>query len=184
VRVYEATPPIEDSLRPSSGRASWGAAASILAPVPQKSLQATLARMLRPLPGRIGKRARAARGLFRSGELENEHRGLSYAWPAGAPVEVEAPRQVRLLAPFIRWSGIACARALLGMGLPLRSYTRWPSGSGYYALPCCGAIRYRLANASLVDGRWTWSSGSYAPGAILLFAASSTSSCKPRSFLR
>jgi uncharacterized protein YcaQ len=126
--------------------------ANILAPVPQKTLQANIARYRR-----LGNVRTVLSEMLGSGELEKEIvDGLSYVWPASATVAEEGPDAVRFLAPFdpLVWDR---RRFEHFWQWPYRFEAYTPVAKrvrGYYAMPMLW--RHHIigwANASVVDGR-------------------------------
>ena len=101
VRVYAAARTPDDSLPPAERlrKAIW-VTANLLAPVPERTLQAIASRLRRFIPRAPQPRA-VLRDLLRTGELEaacvDE---IKYVWPAQNGPRDDPPRQVRILAPF------------------------------------------------------------------------------------
>ncbi|HEY2252228.1 MAG TPA: crosslink repair DNA glycosylase YcaQ family protein [Planctomycetaceae bacterium] len=97
IRIYAAAPPFAESMSAAERlRKLIMVVAKILAPTPEKSLHATIARFRR-----LGNTRAAVDELLRMGELQKEAAdGVTYLWPAGRLDRNEPPRAVRLLAPF------------------------------------------------------------------------------------
>jgi uncharacterized protein len=157
IRVYQALPRSAQELLPVE-RANRLAllVADILAPAPRKSLQSVLSRMLRALPGKAANARVVLDGLIRSGALEcHSVDGLDYLH-APATEANEAPRQVRLLAPFdpIVWDRLRFEH-LWGWSYRFEAYTPVAKRQrGYYALPLLwGDDIIGWANARMLEGR-------------------------------
>ncbi len=152
IRVYQTAAPIPEST--DRARQLAMRVATILAPAPDKSLQATLARMLGKLPrGPSAKQVLA--DLIRSGALEKQTvDGVSYVWPGGVSIDEDAPRRVRLLAPFdpLIWDRSRFEH-FWGWAYRFEAYT--PPAKrvrGYYALPLLWGDRIiGWANAKRVE---------------------------------
>lgn len=100
IRLYELAPAAGAPLAPRERyRQLVLAVTRLLAPIPERSLRATLAFVRRPLPA-IPDHAGVVSELLRGGELEQgSFEGVLYVWPQ-APAALEAPSCVRFLAPF------------------------------------------------------------------------------------
>jgi len=131
VRVYQAAPSLADPL-PLSERLQKLVmlVAGMLAPVPEKSLRETLGH-LRHLGD--------AREALHSCALEHQTvDGVKYVWPADSkPALEEAPRVVRILAPFdpLVWDRRRFEHL---WGWPYRFEAYTPASKrvrGYYAMP-------------------------------------------------
>jgi uncharacterized protein YcaQ len=111
--------------------------AKVLAPIPERTLQAIASRLRRFIPNSPDHR-RVLRGLFSTGELEKATVDkLSYVWPASRVVCEDPPRRVRFLAPF---------DPLVWDRLRFEHFWQWPYRfeaytppakrlRGYYAMP-------------------------------------------------
>ncbi len=97
IRLYAIAPPVGDAVSaPERLRALILLVVNILAPIPEKSLHATITRFRR-----LGNTRAAVALLLHSGQLQkNSLAGVTYFWPAGGMELAESPRTVRLLAPF------------------------------------------------------------------------------------
>jgi hypothetical protein len=97
IRVYEAAPgPCEPMSPTERFRKLVMVIANILAPVPEKSLHANIARYRH-----LGNTRAMLSNLLNAGELEKQTiDGMNYVWPPCRMVQEEAPRSVRFLAPF------------------------------------------------------------------------------------
>jgi len=97
IRVYEAAPPSREDQPPTERlRKLVMVIAKILAPVPEKSLHANIARYRG-----LGNIRTILGDLLKAGELEKQMiDGIAYLWPHSRMVHVEAPPGVRFLAPF------------------------------------------------------------------------------------
>jgi uncharacterized protein len=157
IRVYQALPPRTAAELPAErARALASLVAGILAPAPEKSLQAVLSRLLRALPGKTPAARAVIAELVRSGALRRDTvDGLTYLTPPEA-LTGEAPRQVRLLAPFdpIVWDRLRFEH-LWGWAYRFEAYTPPAKRQrGYYALPLLwGDDLIGWANARVIDGR-------------------------------
>jgi uncharacterized protein YcaQ len=101
IRIYEPVPsPVK--MTPPGDRACdlIRVVVKILAPIRTKTLHAIISRLQRGMRGARDHRPILHR-LIHSGELE-EHKidHVAYIWPAGSSFCAEAPRLVRILAPF------------------------------------------------------------------------------------
>jgi uncharacterized protein YcaQ len=143
IRLYEAAPdfgeppPLADRLTKLIL-----VVASLLAPVPERSLQEALAPLRRAIPG-AGNTRRTVQEMVRVGLLRREViEGMPYLWPAdvepgGDEGEREARDDVRLLAPFdpLVWDRRRFEH-LWGWQYRFEAYT--PAARrvrGYYAMP-------------------------------------------------
>lgn len=124
--------------------------ATILAPVPEATLQANIARYRH-----LGNPRVTLRDLLKSAELEKQAiDGMSYVWPQSKTIHDEAPRNVRFLAPFdpLIWDRQRFEH-LWGWRYRFEAYTPVDKRvRGYYAMPLlwCDSI-VGWANAR-VDG--------------------------------
>ena len=163
IRVYEATP-----YPPASGEALPPAErlrrlimvlANILAPVPQRTLNANIGRFRR-----LGNPRTAVADLIREGELEQYTiEGMTYLWPADSsparlvrvPRHDDAPPAVRILAPFdpVVWDRLRFEHL---WGWPYRFEAYTPPAKrirGYYAMPLLWGDRViGWANAKATGG--------------------------------
>lgn len=101
IRVYEAARlPVEPIPPHHRVRKLALVVANILAPVPEKTMQAIVSYLRRSVPG-IADHRTVLRELFHSGELQRQTIDkISYVWPASGTVHEEPPRRVLFLAPF------------------------------------------------------------------------------------
>jgi len=150
IRIYQAAPlhaeplPLAERLRKIVMLI-----ANILAPVPEKSLRQTLG-FLR----HVGD----ARSVIGDCDLERETiDGLTYVWPAASKSALtEAPRAVRILAPFdpLAWDR---RRFEHFWGWPYRFEAYTPAAKrvrGYYAMPILWHdAMIGWANLSVIDGQ-------------------------------
>jgi uncharacterized protein YcaQ len=97
IRVYEATPPFDGPMSPTERlKGLIMLIANILAPVPEATLQANIARY-----HQLGNPRMMLRDLLKAGELEKQATdGISYVWPHSGMVNEEAPQVVRFMTPF------------------------------------------------------------------------------------
>jgi uncharacterized protein YcaQ len=97
IRIYATAPPAGEFLSaPERLRKLVMIVAGVLAPTPEKTLHALIARFRH-----LGKTRDAVENLLRQGELQSETAdGVTYLWPARRLDQDEPPRSVRLLAPF------------------------------------------------------------------------------------
>jgi hypothetical protein len=111
--------------------------ANILAPVPERSLRATL-RHLRYSAPTLNSVALGLKGVIDSGDLSAmEVNGVRYLWPKGDLSQVEAPAVVRFLAPFdpLVWDRYRFEQ-FWGWAYRFEAYTPPAKRKmGYYALP-------------------------------------------------
>jgi uncharacterized protein len=140
VRLYEPTKQMEDELvqdRASRLHALILRIASILAPISESSLRATLRHLAYSAPHLEG-RGLAVGALIKSGELAVETvDGVRYLWVEGRKVRGEVPEAVRFLAPFdpLVWDR---RRFEHFWGWPYRFEAYTPPAKrklGYYAMP-------------------------------------------------
>lgn len=142
IRVYAPSPP-PGELRSRAERfdALFDAVSRLLAPIPERSLRATLSRQATALGCDVLEVIAAGRaaGRIEAATLDEE----TYLWPAGAPREREVPRRVRLLAPFdpLVWDRRRFEQ-LWGWAYRFEAYTPVKKRvRGYYALPLLWADR-------------------------------------------
>ena len=158
VRVYEVAPAAEESIDPARRlRELVLLVTRVLAPVPEATLRAVLARVAHIAPHariRIG----AIEELLAAGWLEaGVVDGVKYLWPADRLDwrQTDAPREVRFLAPFdpIVWDRRRF-ELLWGWEYRFEAYT--PAAKrrfGYYALPLLWRENViGWANVSVKDG--------------------------------
>lgn len=134
IRIYEAAPSSREHLSPNERlRKLILTIAKILAPVPEKSLLANIARFRS-----LGNARASVSELVNSGELEKQMvDGITYHWPHSRMVHEEAPRSVRFLAPFdpLVWDRRRFEHL---WGWPYRFEAYTPQAKrlrGYYAMP-------------------------------------------------
>jgi uncharacterized protein YcaQ len=134
IRVYEAAPPYKEGLSPAERlHGLIMVIATILAPVPERSLYSNVARYRT-----LGDTRAIVRNLLKTGELEAEViDGNTYLWPHTKLAHEEAPPHVRFLAPFdpLVWDR---RRFEHFWGWPYRFEAYTPTAKrlrGYYALP-------------------------------------------------
>jgi uncharacterized protein len=140
VRVYEAAAVEEESIDPARRlRELVLLVTRVLAPVPEATLRAVLARFIYIVPdtrSRVG----AVEELLKDGRLEaGVVDGLKYLWPAGRLDRqlTDAPREVRFLAPFdpIVWDRRRFEH-IWGWAYRFEAYVPERNRRlGYYALP-------------------------------------------------
>ena len=138
VRLYQAARDQEEYLAPEERlRKLILLIAAILAPLPERSLRATL-RLLAYGAPTLPDRPKVLKMLLDRGELSAEEvQGVRYVWPAGHLDTMEAPPEVRFLAPFdpLVWDRYRFEH-LWGWAYRFEAYT--PPAKrrmGYYALP-------------------------------------------------
>jgi uncharacterized protein YcaQ len=138
IRVYQAAREQEEYLAPEERlRKLTLLIASILAPVPERSLRAALRHLGHAAPT-LPDRPKVLKKLLDSGELSRaEVQGIRYVWPAGELCNSEGPPEVRFLAPFdpLVWDRYRFEH-LWGWAYRFEAYT--PPAKrrmGYYALP-------------------------------------------------
>jgi uncharacterized protein YcaQ len=135
IRIYEAARSHDVSItREERLRRLILRVASILAPSPEKSLRAVVARYRR-----WGEPRKAVDELLRNGSLEKQIvDGVAYVWPvsAGTPAG-EAAQRIRFLAPFdpLVWDRSRFEH-FWGWSYRFEAYTPAPQRvRGYYAMP-------------------------------------------------
>jgi uncharacterized protein YcaQ len=134
IRVYRPASPLGEAAAPADRlRVLIMVLAHIFAPSLEKSLQAVIARY-----GDLGSPRRALGTLIHEGALTRETVGdMSYVWPSGDPSPPDAPRVVRLLAPFdpLVWDRTRFEH-LWGWAYRFEAYTPVAKRiRGYYAMP-------------------------------------------------
>ena len=134
IRIYEPAHSFDAALTPDDRlRKLILAVAGVLAPSPERSLRAVVARYRR-----WGNPRKALDEMIIKGSLERiVMDGIAYLWPAGRSVHDNAPRRVRFLAPFdpLVWDR---TRFEHFWGWPYRFEAYTPVANrvrGYYALP-------------------------------------------------
>ena len=134
IRIYEVAPSCREDITPAERlRKLVMVVAGILAPVPETSLQANIARYRS-----LGNTRAIVRDLLNSGELEKKTiDGITYIWPCSDASPAEPPRIVRFLAPFdpLVWDRQRFEH-LWGWRYRFEAYT--PAAKrvrGYYAMP-------------------------------------------------
>ena len=138
IRLYEATSaqhtPIANDERL---RGLVLLIASILAPLPERSLQAALQHLRHAAPHLAGRHSAVTR-LIESGELSSvEVEGLRYVWPAGRLIGKQPEAAVRFLAPFdpVVWDRRRFEH-FWGWAYRFEAYTPLAKRKlGYYAMP-------------------------------------------------
>jgi uncharacterized protein YcaQ len=158
IRVYEAAADAGEPLDPAEKlRRLCLLVTRILSPVPEATLRAVLAR-LAGAPA-VAVRRSVVQDLLASGELETAAvERATYIWPADTRSfqTTEAPREVRLLAPFdpVVWDR-ARFEHLWGWAYRFEAYT--PARKrrlGYYAMPLLWVDRIiGWANCSIAGDR-------------------------------
>jgi len=154
IRVYEPVPATsaEEHIPPEERlRRLIRLLASLLAPVPEKTLNANIARYRR-----LGNPKAAVTELLRSGELRKEVvDSVNYVWPAEVELADSAPERVRFLAPFdpVIWDRRRFEH-FWGWAYRFEAYTPVARRvRGYYAMPLLwrdSVIGW--ANAALENG--------------------------------
>jgi uncharacterized protein YcaQ len=134
IRIYEAVPPSQEQMAPGERlRKLIMTVATLLAPVPENSLLANIARYRG-----LGDTSTSVRDLLNSGELEKQTiDGITYLWPCSRVIHEDAPRTVRFLAPFdpLVWDRRRFEH-LWGWRYRFEAYTPVAKRlRGYYAMP-------------------------------------------------
>jgi hypothetical protein len=160
IRMYEAAPaPAVDrpELNERFSRLLL-AAASVLAPVQEKTLVQIGLRLRYVSMASAGMPRPLIRAMVKSGELEERvAEGITYLWPAGTAIFEEAPRIVRILAPFdpLVWDR---KRFEHFWGWEYRFEAYVPAAKrvrGYYAMPLLwGEEVIGWVNASTAGGKF------------------------------
>jgi uncharacterized protein YcaQ len=159
VRVYEVAPAAEESIDPARRlRELVLLVTRVLAPVPEATLRAVLARVAHIAPHariRIG----AIEELLAAGRLEaGVVDGVKYLWPADRLDwrQTDAPREVRFLAPFdpIVWDRRRFEQ-IWGWAYRFEAYVPERNRRlGYYAMPLLWMDRaIGWVNCTGTDGR-------------------------------
>ncbi len=138
IRLYQAARLQAEHLEPAERlRQLVLLIANILAPIPARSLLATLRHLGYAAPALKG-RQQIVKKLLGSGDLSaTEVDGVKYVWPKVDPQSEEAPAVVRFLAPFdpLVWDRYRF-ELLWGWAYRFEAYTPPPKRKmGYYALP-------------------------------------------------
>lgn len=150
IRIYEASPPREESVSPNERlRKLILILANIFAPMPEKSLRTRITRLKR-----LGNPGAMLNDLLRTGELERQTiDSLAYIAPTFKTVEAEIPQTVRFLAPFdpVVWDRRRFEH-LWNWAYRFEAYTPIAKRvRGYYAMPLLwGTEVIGWANASVV----------------------------------
>jgi uncharacterized protein YcaQ len=154
VRVYEALSSFTPSLSPDDRlQQLMLVIANLLAPIPEKTLQAIASRLQWSI-SKAPDHRKMIRHLLNTGKLEKVTVDeISYVWPASKASREELPRHVRFLAPFdpVVWDRRRFEH-LWGWSYRFEAYTP-PSKRlrGYYAMPLLWGERViGWANASIV----------------------------------
>ncbi len=138
IRLYEATRGEYQGMEPAERlRRLILLIAKILAPLPERSLRATLQHLAHAAPALDGRHTTLT-ALIESGELANaEVDGLRYLWPAGKLIRREPEALVRFLAPFdpLVWDRRRFEH-FWGWAYRFEAYTPPAKRKlGYYAMP-------------------------------------------------
>jgi uncharacterized protein YcaQ len=157
IRVYEAVPPVGESLSPDERLEGLVLViAHILAPVPERTLH-SIASFLRQPIAKTPNHRKAIQRLISAGKMERQVIDeISYVWPASTVVSEPPPRRVRFLAPFdpVVWDR---SRFEHLWGWPYRFEAYTPSAKrvrGYYAMPLLWSDRViGWANAGIAGGK-------------------------------
>lgn len=157
IRVYAPSAPPSELRSPAQRfDALFAAVLQLLAPIPEQSLRATLSRQASALGCDVRQVIAAGRaaGRIEAGTLDS----VTYLWPASATregVERDAPRRVRLLAPFdpLVWDRRRFEQ-LWGWAYRFEAYTPVKKRvRGYYALPLLWVDRViGWANVARAEG--------------------------------
>jgi uncharacterized protein len=134
VRLYESARTRDEAMSPEERlRKLVMVIANLLGPISEKSLQANTSRFRR-----LGNPRTILSDLIKTGELEKQTiDGIHYVWPHSIKVPADAPRTVRLLAPFdpVVWDRRRFDH-LWGWQYRFEAYTpRAKRVRGYYAMP-------------------------------------------------
>src|SRR5262245_40090527 len=153
IRIYEAVPSAREPIEPGERlRKLSTVMATILAPVPARSLYANIGRFRV-----VGNGRAAVRDLLKSGDLEEQTiDGMTYLWPHSRSIHQEAPATVRFLAPFdpLVWDRRRFEH-LWGWAYRFEAYTPVAKRiRGYYAMPMLwGDAVIGWANARVEAGQ-------------------------------
>lgn len=138
IRLYEATSGRYEAIEPEQRlRQLIVLITRIFAPIPERSLRATLQHLGHGAPALHGRHSMLT-ALLESGELANaDCEGIRYVWPNGRLIRKESEPLVRFLAPFdpLVWDRRRFEQ-LWGWSYRLEAYT--PAAKrklGYYAMP-------------------------------------------------
>jgi len=153
IRIYATAPPIGELVySPERLSKLIMVVANILAPIPEKSLYATISRFRR-----LGNPRAAVDQLLQMGELQKAAAdGVTYLWPTSRVDRDAVPRTVRLLAPFdpLVWDR---RRFEHFWGWPYRFEAYTPPAQrirGYYAMPLLwGDLIIGWGNVRVVGGK-------------------------------
>jgi uncharacterized protein YcaQ len=138
IRLYEPTSTRHQAIDPAERlRQLILLIANILAPIPERSLRATLQHLRYAAPALEGRHS-VATALIESGELASaEVEGLRYVWPAGKLQRKRPEESVRFLAPFdpLVWDRRRFEH-FWGWAYRFEAYTPLAKRKlGYYAMP-------------------------------------------------
>jgi uncharacterized protein YcaQ len=138
IRVYELARTQEEHIEPNERLNNLVLLiATILAPLPERSLRAALQHLAKAAPALEGRRSVVSR-LLKTGKLTGgEVDGISFVWPAGPLLSRAAEPEVRFLAPFdpLVWDRTRFEH-FWGWAYRFEAYT--PAAKrkmGYYAMP-------------------------------------------------
>lgn len=158
VRVYQIAPLVSDEILPPPERLKKiiFTTANIFAPVAERCLHEALSPLRRHLSPAVVNTKTIVGELLKSGELEKQTvDGINYLYPPGKSVKDDAPRTVKILAPFdpLVWDRRRFEH-FWGWAYRFEAYT--PSAKrlrGYYAMPLLwGDDVIGWANASIQSG--------------------------------
>ncbi len=138
IRLYQAARPQEEYLTPAERLQKLVLLiASILSPVPERSLRAALRHLAHAAPS-VKWHPRVLKQMLSEGDLSGaEVAGVQYVWPAGELMRDAPPAQVRFLAPFdpLVWDR-ARFEQFWGWAYRFEAYTPPAKRQlGYYAMP-------------------------------------------------
>jgi uncharacterized protein len=138
IRLYERTAVTHEHIEPEERmRRLVLLIAEILAPLPERSLKATLHHLRHAAPNLTG-RLSAVERLLKAGDLDHATvDGISYVWPAGRILRKTPEAKVRFLAPFdpVVWDRRRFEH-FWGWSYRFEAYTPPPKRKlGYYAMP-------------------------------------------------
>lgn len=138
IRVYEATKKVHENLAPEERlRKLVLLIAGILAPLPERSLRATLRHLAHAAPDLEGRHSEVTK-LIAAGDLSiADVDGLRYVWPTGKLSRRQPEEMVRFLAPFdpLVWDRRRFGH-FWGWEYRFEAYTPVSKRKlGYYAMP-------------------------------------------------
>lgn len=138
IRLYEPARRVEEELEPGERlRKLMLLTASLLAPLPERSLRMTLQHLGMTIPLFRGRRPEVTK-MIDSGELATHIvDGVRFVWPPGRLVRKEPAEMVRFLAPFdpLVWDRKRFEQ-FWGWSYRFEAYTPPPKRKlGYYAMP-------------------------------------------------